>query len=151
MRRIATAACIAAASMASGALQAQALYICASSTGHSYQQTACGPSSRLVGTLVTTPEPPPTAAALAERASRAQEDRAESAFLSHLAGTDQLLVARRSATRHGRPSRARSDHREDACRSARADRTRVLRTVGLGRTIDLLRSLDAAVWTACNR
>jgi hypothetical protein len=152
MRRIAMAACILVATMGTGALQAQALYICASSAGHSYQQRPCSADTRLIGSLMTTPEPPPSPSVLALREKKALQDRAESEFLSRMAGTDRRNVPLRG-TRAGRPGRygfRRDPQAEDACQVARADRQRVLHDVGLARTIDLMRSLDAAVWKACN-
>lgn len=72
-----------------GAASAQTLYQCTSRAGNSYQQAPCAASTRLVRTLETQPDPPPTAEALAARARKTAEDRAESAFLSHAAGTDR--------------------------------------------------------------
>jgi hypothetical protein len=150
------AACILVAASGTGTLQAQALYICATSTGNSYQQVPCGGSERLVRSLVTSPEAPPSAAVLAQRSKEAEEDRAESAFLSRRAGTDQANAPRGDRrTAVARARRHASASREylqaaDACRTARADRGRVLQAVGLERTIELMRRLDAAVWAACS-
>ena len=150
MRRIATAACMFAA-FQFGAADAQTLYKCASRTGNSYQQSPCAASSRLVESMVTVPEPRPTAAQLAEHARKAEQDRAESAFLSHLAGTDQIPMPYR-APRYASRSTARgrrSSHDGDRCRLAKATRKTTMQAVGLGRTYDLLRRLDAEVSEAC--
>jgi hypothetical protein len=150
------AACILVAASGTGALQAQALYICVSSTGNSYQQVPCGPSARLVRSLVTSPEPPPTAAMLAQRSQKAEQDRAESAFLAHRAGTDRISLQAQSGARFPSIPRARryavrnDPEAADGCRTARADRKRVLQEVGLARTIELMRRLDATVWEACS-
>ncbi|WP_166207226.1 hypothetical protein [Cognatiluteimonas telluris] len=155
MRRIAMAACILVAACGTGALQAQALYICATSTGNSYQQIPCSAPARLVGTLLTSPEPQPTAEMLARRMKQAEQDRAESAFLAHQAGTDgtglrPVRGAHRSSAARSRWYAARAGSRvADACGTARNDRKRVLQEVGLGRTLELMRRLDAAVWAAC--
>ena len=150
MRRIATTACIAAAFQL-GAADAQTLYKCASRTGNSYQQSPCAASSRLVESMVTVPDPRPTAAQLAERARKAEQDRAESAFLSHLAGTDRIPMSYR-APRYARSSTrvARSPGNDD-CQLARAARKTTLQAVGLNRTYDLLRRLDDEVNKACGR
>jgi hypothetical protein len=80
-------------------VRAQTLYKCVSAKGTSYQQIPCPRSARLVRTMETVPEPPPTAAQLAEQALKAGRDREESAFLSHLAGTDQVRSSYRSGYR----------------------------------------------------
>jgi len=150
MRRIVIAACVAAGLQLSPA-HAQSLYKCASRAGNSYQQSPCAASSKTVETMVTVPDPQPTATQLAERARKAEQDRAESAFLSHLAGTDQVPVSYR-APRYGR-SMARSTRspRSDGCQLAKSTRKATLETVGLSRTYDLLRRLDDEVNHACGR
>jgi len=148
MRRIATAACIAAAFQL-GAADAQMLYKCASRTGNSYQQSPCAPSSRLVESMVTVPEPRPSAAQLAEHARKAEQDRAESAFLSHLAGTDQIPMPHRSPRYARSTTRVARSSRNDDCQVAKATRKATLQAVGLGRTYDLLRRLDDDVSKAC--
>jgi len=149
MRRIATAACIAAAFQL-GTADAQTLYKCASRTGNSYQQSPCAASSRLVESMVTMPEPSPSAAQLAERARKAEQDRAESAFLSHLAGTDQIPTSYR-APRYARSTArvTRSTPNGRDCQLAKATRKATLQAVGLSRTYDLLRRLDDEVGNAC--
>jgi hypothetical protein len=135
--------------LAAGNLHAQTLYECAGRTGHAYQQTPCTKTMRQVRTMETIPEPAPTPAQRAERAQRLAQDRAESAFLSHLAGTDRgpSGVNFRNA-RSGRRETARSEDR-DECSAAKASRKRVLRAVGLDRTMELLSRLDAEVAEAC--
>lgn len=145
MRRIAMAILLLA-----GTAHAQTLYKCVSRDVTSYQQTPCPPMSRTVRSFQTVPEPPPTPAQRAEQRRQAQQDRAESAFLSHLAGTDQ--------PRSRRESRGRSSSRmatvakpKDACGYARRNREYTLRVVGLNRGIDLSRRLDDDVAEACRR
>ena len=145
MRRIALATIVL---LCISAAQAQTLYECAGSSGNSYQQTPCAKSARLVRSLETVPEPPPSPQQLAERARKAAQDRAESAFLSHLAGTDRVSMT--YAMRGNRPARRQgASSMIDRCNRARAHRTRRLAAVGLNRTVDLLRQLDSDVWSAC--
>lgn len=162
MRRIT----IAAALLLAGAADAQTLYTCVSSNGTSYQQQPCPRTARLIRSIETVPEPPPTAVQLAERAQKAQRDREESAFLSHLAGTEQLRSYRSSGYRSsgyrssgyrssgyrssGR-ALARRDSPSDDCRAAKANRQSTLRATGLARNFDLLRKLDDDVSEACMR
>jgi len=150
MRRIAIATCIA-ATFQLGAADAQTLYKCASRTGNSYQQSPCAAASRLVESMVTMPEPGPSAAQLAERARKAEEDRAESAYLSHLAGTDQIAMSYRTPRYARSTARVGRGSRNDDCRLARATRKATLQAVGLNRTYDLLRRLDDEVSKACGR
>lgn len=148
MKSIFTAACLAAAFQITGS-QAQTLYKCASRAGNSYQQSPCAASSRMVESMVTVPEPPPSAAQTAQRLRKAEQDRAESAFLSHLAGTDQMASTSR-APRYERSSGvARRATRSDECKLAKATRKATLQAVGLSRTYELLRRLDEDVSNAC--
>lgn len=151
MRRIAIATCVALA-LQWGPADAQTLYKCASRTGNSYQQSPCAAASRTVETMVTVPEPRPSAAQLAERSRKAEQDRAESAFLSRLAGTDQATMSYR-APRYARASTRVSlrTSRNDDCKVAKAMRKATLKAVGLDRNFDLLRRLDDAVSDACGR
>jgi len=151
VRRSVAVTCIAAVFQL-GAAQSQTLYKCASRTGNSYQQSPCGASSRMLESMVTVPEPPPSAAQLAEQARKAEQDRAESAFLSHLAGTDQLSMPYR-ASRYRRASSApaRRDAHGDDCGLAKATRKSTLQAVGSSRTYELLRRLDDEVAKACVR
>jgi len=148
MRRIVVIACIAAA-FQPGTANAQTLYKCASRTGNSYQQAPCAASSRTIESMDIAPEPPPSAAQLAQRQRKAEQDRAESAFLSHLAGTDQLPASYRPAHYAASPRVTRSRMSNDACKGAKAARKSTLQAVGLSRTYDLLRRLDEEVSTAC--
>lgn len=148
-----------------GSVRAQTLYKCAAANGNIYQQFPCPRSARLVRTMETVPEPPPTAAQLAGQALKAQRDREESAFLSHLAGTDQLRSIPRPGYRSGnmRSSRnrfsgewysSRTGSQNDsqyACSAAKSRRDKALRSAGLNRTFDLLRQLDTDVSDACKR
>lgn len=163
MRRIA----IVAALLLASAANAQTLYKCVSSNNStSYQQARCPRTARLVRTMETTPEPPLTPDQIAEQTRKAQRDREESAFLSHLAGTDQMRSAYRTsrnrssgygAAAHrsagGSMSRisSRLDPQADGCKAATATRVNVLRAAGLHRTFDLLRQLDADVEESCNK
>lgn len=146
-------AALAMALVLAGAAPAQTLYQCRSNAMTSYQQTPCPHAARTVRTIETTPEAPPTAAQLAAQAWKSRQDRADSAYLSHLAGTDQPLRTRFSATRYGNAwSRStQGDPRRDACKAAKASRESMLRAIGLNRTIDLLRRLDDEVGYACQR
>jgi hypothetical protein len=143
MRRIAFVVFV---STLAGAAHAGTIYKCVSRAGVSYQQAPCPASTRTARTIEATPEPSPTAADLAEREKKAQRDRAESAYLSHLAGTDQRAAYRGTARRRGD-----ADQGQAACRSAEANRDRTLQRVGLKRTFDLLRKLDEQVAQACRR
>jgi len=150
MRRIAFP-CAVALLLASGA-DAKTLYKCVSRNGVSYQQTPCPAAARTVRTIETTPEPSPTPAELAALDRKARQDRAESAFLSHLAGTDRLATVQRGYAPKNLRRRADNQSRnESACQSAKATRERTLRRVGLDRTIDLLRRLDDHAEQACGR
>jgi hypothetical protein len=145
MRRIAMAMLL----LASTA-HAQTLYKCVSKGVTSYQQTPCPLGSWTVRSFQTVPEPPPTPAQRAEQRRQAQQDRVESAFLSHLAGTDQPRSPRVSRDRS--PSRmATGDKPKGACDSAKRSREHTLRAVGLDRNIDLSRRLDDDVAEACRR
>jgi hypothetical protein len=133
-----------------GAAHAQTLYKCVSSDMTSYQQAPCPPSARTVRSIQTVPEPPPTAAQRAEQRRKAQQDRAESAFLSHLAGTDQQRSTGASAYRPASRLATRGK-RTSTCDVAKRSREHRLRTVGLNRNLDLLRRLDDDVAEACHR
>lgn len=124
---------------------AQTLYQCAGHDGNSYQQTPCAASVHLVRTLETLPEPPPSREQLEARDRKAAQDRAESAFLSHLAGTDMVSYVRSNRTR----SRLTSGGHPDRCGRAKTIRAQRLADISLGRTVDLLRRLDADVAAAC--
>ena len=124
MRRIAIHAALSAVVLLANTADAQTLYKCVASNVTSYQQVPCSRTARLVRTMETTPEPAPTATQLAEQARKTRMDREESAFLSHLAGTDQAAssyrVARtRSAYRSpGVARRQHDDTSPDRCKTA---------------------------------
>ena len=131
---------------------AQTLYQCAAAAGHSYQQTPCPRNVRTLRTIETMPEPPLNPEQRRERAEKAAEDRAESTFLAHMAGTEQVVTARRSTTyaaRSGGRSQSRRAMPVDSCSAAREARSRALRTMGLDRTFDRLSALDKTVAEAC--
>ena len=146
MRRIAFTAAL----LLSGGAGAQTLYKCVSHAGTSYQQAPCAAGARTVRTIETEAEPPPTSQQLAERATKSREDRLESEYLSHLAGTDAPRVNRQ---RQGYRDRGRNMHRDpprDRCEAAKAQREERLRDAGLNRTFDMLRRLDEKVSDACD-
>lgn len=130
-----------------GSASAQTLYKCVSPEGTGYQQVPCAEGTRTVRMIETTPEPPPTTEQLSVRARKAEQDRRESEYLSHLAGTDRTFAA--APRSRSRNSTKRVDARHERCESAKARRTRALDKVGLDRTFDLLRKLDADVAAAC--
>jgi hypothetical protein len=154
---------IAAALLLAGAADAQTLYKCVAGNSTSYQQQPCPRTARLVRSIETTPEPPPTATQLAEQVRKARMDREESAFLSHLAGTDQTRAAyrlsRNRSSGYGsagdRLSGSRSTNRVvaqgDGCTAAKTTRENELHAAGLGRTFELLSRLDDDVAHACKR
>jgi hypothetical protein len=146
MRRIAMVAVL----LLAGAADAQTLYKCVSRGMTSYQQTPCPPWARTVRSIQTVPEPPLTAAQRTEQRQKAQQDRTESAFLSHQAGTDQGRF-RRVSTYRSPSTTAFRDKPKGACDAARSSREQTLRAVGLNRNIDLSRRLDDAVAEACRR
>src|SRR4249919_3995078 len=134
MRRIAFP-CAIALLFASGA-DAKTLYKCVSRDGVSYQQTPCRTAARTVRTIETTPEPPPTPAELAALDRKARQDRAESALLSHLAGTDRLATVQRGSAPSNLRRHAGNRSRNDtACQAAKVKREHTLQRVGLDRTI----------------
>ncbi len=150
---------IAAALLLAGAADAQTLYKCVAGSSTSYQQQPCARSAKLIRSIETTPEPPPTATQLAGQARKAKMDREESAFLSHLAGTDQAFNAYRSSrsrsSGYGTGNRssnrvlAQRDPQREGCSAAKAARDHALHAAGLSRTFDLLRQLDDSVAMAC--
>ena len=149
MRRIANAITFLIALHGVRNATAQTLYECAGQGTHTYQQTPCPATTHQVRTLETIPEPAPTPAQRAERSRQLAQDRDESAFLSHLAGTDWTPV--RSSSRYARSSSRPTGvtGNQAECSMAKANRTRVLRAVGLDRTMELLSRLDAEVAAAC--
>lgn len=166
MRRIAVVALLSVISLSHLAtVRAQTLYKCASANGNIYQQIPCPRSARLVRTMETVPDPPPTAAQLTEQALKSKRDREESAFLSHLAGTDRTGSGYRSVYRsdNARRSGSRLAGGQDffgsrmrrtsgsACAAAKSARDNAIRTAGLHRTFELLSRLDADVFDACKQ
>lgn len=152
MRRIAIIAAVATALSVADSADAQTLYKCVASNVTSYQQTPCPHNARLVRTMETTPEPAPTATQLAEQARKTRMDREESAFLSHLAGTDQVRTSSsgyRSGYRSSGRLWAQRDSQHDGCSAAKASRENALRAAGLNRSFDLLRRVDDDVAEAC--
>ncbi len=142
MRRIALLVAL----LASGTAGAQTLYKCVSASATSYQQAPCPRSSRTARMFDVDPEPPLTAAERADDAARREQARIEWAFLSHMAGTDQMDTGMRSSRRRRPRAASRSVER---CDAAKATRAAVLRSIGLARTIDVLRKLDDDVSQAC--
>lgn len=145
MRRIALLVAL----LASGTAGAQTLYKCVSASATSYQQAPCPRTSRTARMFDVDPEPPLTAAERADDAARREQARVESAFLSHMAGTDQLDTGMRSSRRRRPRVASRSGRVVERCDAAKATRAAVLRSIGLARTIDVLRKLDDDVSQAC--
>ena len=139
---------LAAALCLAGTAHCQTLYRCAHGGIDSYQQSPCPPSSRTVSATEVAPETPPTDVERRRRRDKAEQDRAESAFLSHQAGTDDTGTVRRStgyrSTRRGVSSR------RDGCQAAKDARTAVRSAMGLDRTFELLKRLDDSVREACS-
>lgn len=127
-----------------GVAQAQTLYHCRAHGISSYQQSPCPASARMVSSIETTPEPAPTESQQRARVKQAEQDRAESAFLSHSAGTDYRSTTERSA----RSAVGRKPQR-NACQEARTAKSAALKVLGLKRTYDRLQSLDQSVADAC--
>lgn len=152
MRRIAFAFACAVALQLASAADAQTLYKCIVRASVSYQQTPCPTAARTVRTIETTPEPRPTAAELATWDRKARQDRAESTFLAHMAGTDRLAASSQGSS-SGRSRRQGSNHGQidSACQGAKSKREHTLQRVGLDRTVALLRQLDEDVAEACAR
>ena len=128
-----------------GMARAQTLYHCRSHGVSSYQQSPCPASSRMVGSMETVPEPAPSDSQRRARIEQAEQDRAESAFLSHSAGTDYGSQQIRSRARRVsvRPPQ------RNACQDARTAQSTALKALGLKRTYGELQSLDQAVAAAC--
>lgn len=128
-----------------GVSHAQTLYHCRAQGISSYQQSPCPASARMVSSIETIPEAAPTESQQRARVQQAEQGRAESAFLSHSAGTDTGAV--------NRPQRARKVTRRvrSACQEARSARNAALEAAGLNRTYDLLHNLDQSVAVACRR
>jgi hypothetical protein len=146
MRRIAPLVML----LASGTAGAQTLYKCVSASVTSYQQAPCPRLARTARMFDVSPEPPLTAAERADQAGRLDQARIESAFLSHMAGTDRMDAGIRTPRRRMPRAGSRTGRAVDRCDAAKATRATVLRSIGLGRTIDLLRKLDADVADACH-
>ena len=127
-----------------GVARAQTLFHCRAHGVSSYQQSPCPASARMVGSIQTVPEPAPTESRRRARIEQAAQDRAESAFLSHSAGTDDRSTTLRSA----RTVAIRQPQRS-ACQDARTAKSAALKALGLNRTYDILQSLDQSVANAC--
>ncbi len=125
----------------SGTARAEMLYKCVGKGGAiSYQSRACDPGQRVAQARTYEPESPPSPEQLAARRRKLQRDRAESAYLSNLAGTPRGGATSR-ASGASIPVRRSSA----ACEAAKRQREAALDAAGLGRTYDLLSSLDAMV------
>lgn len=126
-------------------LHAQTLYKCVSkSGGTSFQQQPCPAKSRVARTIYTQPVPPMTAVQLRQLKRKKQQDRAESAYLSHLAGTDVAPAPLRWS------NSTYSETRASRCAAAKAFRDQQERQLGLKRNYDILRALQQPVNAACN-
>lgn len=129
--------------MAASAANAQQVYKCVSGKDVSYQSAPCGATQTVAGQWDATPEPEPSAEELKQLELKRKHGRAESAWLSHVAGTDRA----RSVHRGRQSSSVRSSL--SRCDVAKARREAKLKSVGLKRTFDLLRKLDDSVYEAC--
>ncbi|NUO74616.1 MAG: DUF4124 domain-containing protein [Lysobacter sp.] len=122
------------------ATQASHLYKCVAPNGAvSYQSATCatGTAARV---WEATPQPPPDAAERSKHWEAQRRGRADSRYLSRLAGTDRPGRARASVIRLG----AGRD-----CDAARTRRERKLATVGMERDYELVSALNDAVFDAC--
>lgn len=125
------------------AANAQQVYKCVGGKNVSYQSTPCGATQIIARQWNATPEPEPSREELHQRQLKREHERAESAWLSRAAGTDQVRSVRRSrGSVHAQSGMSR-------CDAAKARRETRLKSVGLKRTFDLLRKLDDAVYEAC--
>ena len=128
-----------------GTARAETLYKCVGKGGAvSFQSDPCEPGQRVAQARSYVPERPPTNEELWAKHRKAQRDRAESAYLSRLAGTSRVGGPSRStgASIPSQPPNA-------ACEVAKAQREVQLKAAGLSRTYDFLSQLDAMVREAC--
>lgn len=129
--------------LVASAANAQQVYKCVGGKNVSYQSTPCGATQIVARQWDATPEPEPSTEELHQRQLKRERERAESAWLSRAAGTDQVRSVRRSrGSVHGQSRMSR-------CDAAKERRETRLKSVGLKRTFDLLRKLDDAVYEAC--
>lgn len=125
-------------------VSAQTVHKCVGRDGAaSYQSRPCAKDAREVRSYEAAPEPPPSAEQLRALEQRRARERAESAFLSHRAGTDRSVIERARLVRE-RPARSAG-----ACEAAKSARQQTLDAVGLKRNYELLSRLDANVRAAC--
>ncbi|MFC7301835.1 hypothetical protein [Cognatiluteimonas weifangensis] len=116
---------------------------CVSPSGAvSIQHEPCPPKSKTAWARSTAPEYV-SEAKRRRLADEARQREANSRYLSHLAGTDGASCS----YRYTPPSQPNQKHA--ACERAKQYRESVLRQVGLARTFELLRALNAQVYDAC--
>lgn len=114
---------------------ARSVQKCVAADGHvTLTSERCPEGQRLVDSYEATPEQAPPAPAAASRVAR---PRAAAARAGRSAGGGRSEGSRIRAP--------------DRCQAAQARREQTLRRVGLNRTFDLMRKLDAEVWEACKR
>ena len=129
--------------LVASAANAQQVYKCVGGKNVSYQSIPCGATQIVARQWDAIPEPEPSTEELHQRQLKRERERAESAWLSRAAGTDQVRSVRRSrGSVHGQSRMSR-------CDAAKERRETRLKSVGLKRTFDLLRKLDDAVYEAC--
>ncbi|WP_162374422.1 DUF4124 domain-containing protein [Pseudoxanthomonas sangjuensis] len=120
------------------AAPANILRKCVDGKGHvSYQNATCPAGSREMKAQAYQPEP-----------QRAYDARSAAAKIE----ADRQALRQSNSPRRSYRSMGASipvDSNSSACESAKANREAVLKTVGIRRTFDLLRSLDDAVRAAC--
>ncbi len=132
--------------LASSGASAQVVFKCVGKGGAvSYQSAPCPSDASVPKLWEAQPEPPPSYDQLRARELKRQQDRAESAYLSRLAGTDR--VATSSASGHLIDQRDRSSNAQ--CEAAKRHREEALERAGLNRTYEFLSRLDEMVREAC--
>lgn len=129
----------------SATAQAQALYKCVGKGGAvSYQSQPCALTTKVAKVYDATPEPYSAAREARLEQQRINQER-DARELSRMAGTDQTASTVVYQTSRESPR----DRQRRECAYAKSEREETLKTVGLARTIELLRSLDEMVYTAC--
>lgn len=131
--------------LAMGSVNAQTLYKCVSKKAVMFQQQPCPALAKTVRTMETAPEPAPTPEQLRAQDDQFARGREESAYLSHLAGTDQHVYYPSSGLRW-----SPRDQQIVECNAQKAYRANALQVAGPSRTIELLQHLDDSVAHACS-
>lgn len=135
---------VAATLLLSCTAQAETLFKCVGKgKAISYQSQPCAPGQSVAKSMDYVPEPPPTPQQRRAMYLREQRDKAESAYLSGLAGTS------RSRKSYATGTRLPAEQSNAACEAAKRSRQQVLDQIGLSRTYELLQRLDEDVRAAC--